>query len=107
MAKRTNNTNRLALYRFMLSNSPKSLPAEAALFMSISRFEGAQLDRLQNNSVQNPWRALLGESPRIYAGEGALQRSGKSLAWITRFSAGHRESPVSYTHLTLPTKRIV
>ncbi len=33
-----------------------------------------------------------GGSPRIYAGEGALQRSGKKLAMIARFSAGNWET---------------
>src|ERR1035437_8410937 len=41
----------------------------------------------------NPWSVLLGGSPRIYAGGGALQRSGKSSALIKRFSARHREIP--------------
>src|SRR5664280_2775853 len=36
----------------------------------------------------NPWNVLLGGSPRIHAGEGALQRSGRSSVLITRFSAG-------------------
>src|SRR5664280_2502659 len=35
------------------------------------------------------WATLLGGSPRIYAGEGALQRSGKRSALVTRFSAGY------------------
>jgi len=40
----------------------------------------------------NLWSVLLGGSPRIYAGEGALQRSGKSLTSILRFSAGIEKS---------------
>ena len=48
---------------------------------------------LREDSVQNRWSVLLAGSPRIYAGEGALQRSGKSPVLITRFSAGDREIP--------------
>ena len=36
-------------------------------------------------------RRLFGGSPRIHAGEGALQRSGKSPTLIMRFSAGNRK----------------
>ena len=48
----------------------------------------ARLKRLLKKSEHNSWNVLLGGSPRIYAGEGALQRSGKSWTLITRFSAG-------------------
>jgi hypothetical protein len=42
---------------------------------------------LLKKSEHNLWNVLLGGSPCIYAGEGALQRSGKSWTLSTRFSA--------------------
>ena len=38
---------------------------------------------------------VVGGSPRIYAGEGALQRSGRSFRSDTRFSAGGSEKVLS------------
>jgi len=49
--------------------------------MRTSRFERARLQRLLKNSVQNLGSAILGGSPRIYAGE-------KASTLIMRFSAG-------------------
>ena len=50
----------------------------------------------------NPWNVLLGGSPRIHAGDGALQRSGKSSVLITRFSAGDQK-PGAKAHLKIAT----
>src|SRR5271157_6144814 len=42
------------------------------------------------------WERVLGGSPRIYAGDGALQRSGKSLDFdLMRFSAGEKSHAFS------------
>jgi hypothetical protein len=46
------------------------------------------LCRLRKNAARNQGWETHGGSPRIYAGEGALQRSGKSSCLIARFSAG-------------------
>src|SRR5271157_3012715 len=46
---------------------------------------------------------VLGGSPRIYAGDGALQRSGKSLDFdLMRFSAGEKSHAFRWTKVQPP-----
>ena len=61
-----------------------------------------RLHGLLKKSEHNPRNVLLGGSPRIHAGDGALQRSSKSSVLITRFSAGDQK-PGAKAHLKIAT----
>ena len=59
--------------------APVADARETVQLESVEPFQTCRrLKRLLKNVRKNPRLALLGGSPRIYAGEGALQRSGKS-----------------------------
>ena len=45
--------------------------------------------------------------PRLTAQEKVIEKSGKKADWVNSVAKGYIIETVSYTHLTLPTKRIV